>query len=187
LLRIWGIEGLELDNPNLQNKTVLNRIIRIHLWDRSVCGEPGHYEEPKEFKIIVRSAMISAKNSAKADDVTRWETLIWHALVLTASIEAKQSKTQIENEHIYRYLLHQARGKQAYLWLIISILCLESQGCKKQGGLVVTVHPLIQKVFPQLKVILMAREVMSVEIWVHTHTLTFEVKSWEDSDHMHSF
>lgn len=131
--------------------------------------------------------MISAKNSAKADDVTRWETLIWHALVLTASIEAKQSKTQIENEHIYRYLLHQARGKQAYLWLIISILCLESQGCKKQGGLVVTVHPLIQKVFPQLKVILMAREVMSVEIRVHTHTLTFEVKSWEDSDHMHSF
>lgn len=70
--------------------------------------------------------------------------------------KAKQSKTQIENKQIYQYLLQLAQKKQAYLRLIISILCLESQGCEEQGCLIVTVHPLLQKVFPQLKVILMA-------------------------------
>lgn len=83
--------------------------------------------------------------------------LVRYALVLIASRKGKQSKTkQIEKEQIYQYLLHLAQEEQAYLWLIVSILCLESQGREEQGCLIITVHPLLQKVFSQLKVILMA-------------------------------
>lgn len=69
--------------------------------------------------------------------------------------------------------MHPGQEKQPYLWLIVSVLGLESQGCEQQARLILTVHPLLQDVSPQLKVILMAGEVVSVETQMRVDTLTF--------------